>query len=166
MVDGVLDLNSKNIKYSKSSRIPRFKKKKTRRSLIKNKKTTSETFLIMGTNSNGLLSKKESLLNNILTFQPAVIHIQETKVTQKGQLQLEGYDIFESVRLDNNGGSLLTAIHQNLSPVFICEGDKNQEILVVGVKMGNFLCRFINAYGPREYCDNEIFFSFFNRLDH
>ena len=60
-------------------------------------------------------------------------------MTQKGQLKLDGYDIFESVRVDNNGGSLLTAIHQNLSPVFICEGGENQEILVVEAKMGNYI---------------------------
>ena len=61
--------------------------KNTRRSNKKKYKPSSETFVIMGTNSNGLISKQDSLLKNIATFHPAVIQIQETKVTQKGQIK-------------------------------------------------------------------------------
>ena len=63
----------------------------------------------------------------------------------------EGYDVFEYIRPEKNGGSLLTAINSSLLPVFVTEGEDSQEILVLEATIGHFQCRFINAYRPQEY---------------
>ena len=58
-------------------------------------------------------------------FNPCVCMLQETKLSRVGQIKIPSYQIFEVIRQDKEGGSLLTAVHENLNPVFIC-----------GVKMG------------------------------
>ena len=109
----------------------------------KSYKNGSNDFIVLGTNANGILSKMESLRLLFDKFKPAVVFLQETKVTRKGQVKIPEYEIFEVVRPNSKGGSILTALHSNLNPVFISGGENEQE-------MGNLDCRFINAYGPQE----------------
>ena len=122
-------------------------------------------FTVVGTNSNGIVSKLDSLTQLIDKFQPAVWFLQETKVSRKGQVKVPGYDIFEVVRKNSNGGSILTAVHSNLQPVYISGGEDDMEILVIQAKIGNYNCRFINAYGPQEYAKLEDKIAFYARLD-
>ena len=112
------------------------------------------------------MAKKESLLNNIQHFQPGVFFLQETKVSRKGQIKVENYEIFEVVRPNcPTGGSILTGVHKNLHPVFISGGEENIEILVVQAKIGKYECRFINGYGPQEYQNFEDRVNFYARLE-
>ena len=74
---------------------------------------------VMGTNAAGVLKKRESLISNIIKFNPAVIFVQETKVSRKGQVKIKNYEIFEVVRSNKMGGSILTGVHTNLKPVLI-----------------------------------------------
>ena len=98
------------------------------------------------TNANGILSKQDSLRHLVDSFKPGVMFYQETKVSRKGQVKVPGYEIFEVVRKNSPGGSILTAVHSNLQPVYISGGEDDMEILVIQAKIGNFDCRFINAY--------------------
>ena len=97
-----------------------------------------------------MLKKTDSLISNINKFSPAVIFIQETKVTRKCQVKVKNYQIFEVVRENANGGSILTAVHENLNPVFISGGEDDTEILVVQGQTTGINIRFINGYGPQE----------------
>ena len=45
----------------------------------------------------------------------------------------------------------MTAVHSNIQPVFFSGKETDAEILVIQAKLGNYNCRFINAYGPQEY---------------
>ena len=119
---------------------------------------------ILGTNSAGLLNKKESFLRTIETFQPAVFFVQETKAKRKNEIKLKDYVTFEHIRKDKGGGGLLTAVHRNLAPVCV-SSNEDTEILVVEAKTGNSKTRFINAYGPQENCDDDIKETFYNNLD-
>ena len=140
-------------------------KHKTRRT-IKNKSVgVSKTLTIVGTNANGIVSKIDSLALVVKELSPAVIILQETKVNRKGQVSLPGYEIFKLIRESDTGGSLLTAIHCDLSPVLISETDDGIEILVVQAQVESFKCTFINAYGPQEYASNEDKIAFYARLD-
>ena len=121
---------------------------------------------IFGANANGILGKQDSLKNNILHFLPGVFFIQESKVSRKGQIKIENYEIFEVVRPNcPTGGSILTGVHKNLNPVFISGGEENIEILVVQARIGSHDCRFINGYGPQEYEKLEDRISFYTRLE-
>ena len=109
-----------------------------------------ETFSIFGTNANGLLGKLDSLKSNISFFKnPTCINIQETKLRFHGQVKLDGYQIFESVRT-GMGGGLLTAVSQDIEPVLISTGNENIEMIVVQGRIGKYNIRMFNCYGPQE----------------
>ena len=132
----------------------------------KENKVTNKVLTIFGANANGILGKKDSLISNIHQLQPAVIFIQESKVSRKGQLKIQNYDIFEVIRPNcPTGGSILTGIHKNLSPVYISGGEDSIELLVVQAKVGSANIRFINGYGPQENCKVEERISFYARLE-
>ena len=68
-------------------------------------------FTIFGSNANGILAKKESLVANIQSFQVGALFLQETKVSRKGQIKIENDEIFEVVRPNcPTGGSILTGV--------------------------------------------------------
>ena len=94
-------------------------------------------------------------MGNINHFKPTVITIQETKLRRIGIFKLPGYHVFEKVR-SGFGGGLITAVNENLSPVLISTGKKeNSEIPVVQVTAEKHDVRIINAYGPQEDCYNK-----------
>ena len=94
--------------------------------------------------------QRRNIKGNINHFKPTVITIQETKLRRLGIFKLPGYQVFEKVR-SGFGGGLMTAVDENLSPVLISTGKKeNSEILVVQVKAEKHDVRIINAYGPKK----------------
>ena len=117
----------------------KIKPKKSRRTLNKNVHSVNN-LVIFGTNCNGIASKKESLYNIIETKQPGAFFLQETKVHRKGLIKIKNYEIFEVIRKNGQGGCILTGVHKSLNPILIS----------VQAQLGNFTCRFLNAYGPKE----------------
>ena len=75
----------------------------------------------------------ESLSNKISVFNPAVIMLQETKLTRKNQIEIPGYQVYESIREDKGGGGLMTAVSSEINSAFISEGDSEADFLVVEV---------------------------------
>ena len=118
-----------------------------------NKKCNEKMLTIIGNNIAGLTSKKESLINLMNTVKPAVGMFQETKLYKKGQLKLENYCIFESIRGEKEGGGLMTLVHSNFEPVLIPQKSDvkmSENILVVEAKLGQSRVRYVNAYGVQE----------------
>ena len=129
--------------------------KKIRRGRGFKKKCKQKSLTLVGNNCAGLNAKKDSLISVINNLKPGVgvVMLQETKLYKKGTFNHEGFIIFESVRGHNEGGGLLTMIHENLSPVLIpnLENSKMSEnVLVVESSIGKSRVRFINAYGVQE----------------
>ena len=117
---------------------------------MKNKIKQNFNFSIMGSNSAGLKSKIDSLLQNIKVFgYPSCITVQETKLRKSGTVKLDNYQVFEKIRT-GMGGGLLTAVNQNLNPVLIEAVSEESEILVVQCQIGVHKVRIINGYGPQE----------------
>ena len=126
----------------------------------------SLNFSLLGTNSNGITNKLESLKHNIDIFKPTVVTIQETKARKLGSVKLEGYQIFEKIRITGGGGGLLTAVDQNINPVLISTGkDEDTEIITVQAKVGRHNIRIINAYGPQEDEENQVVLKFWQELE-
>ena len=67
------------------------KKRKPQKVLISEEKSKvkQKMLTIFGTNANGILGKKDSLMANITKFQPGVVFLQETKVSRKGQIKVD-----------------------------------------------------------------------------
>ena len=140
--------------------------KKTRRGRgesnnVENLKNTNLT--ILGNNTAGLTGKLESLKRAIEVFQPGVVMLQETKQKKQGKVKLKGFVIFEKLREENEGGGLMSIVHENLKPILI--PDEHSEFLVVDIS-GNFGdIRTINCYGPQENLSVEIRTEFFIELE-
>ena len=149
------------------SKIVNSLKKKIRRGRGVRKSTLHSNMTnlsIIGNNTAGLTGKLDSLKRLIQVFNPAVILLQETKYKTKGKLRLEGFEIFEQLRENNNeGGGLMSIIHKNLSPIQI--PDEHQEFLIVDIfeKFGSI--RTINCYGPQENWSMEARTGFFIELE-
>ena len=113
---------------------------------MKNNIKCLNKFTFFGNNINGMWSKRESLIKNIHNFQIGVFNLQETKVSEKGKLRIPNYVIFELLRENKGGGSLMIGVHTNLDPVLIFE-DSFLEIMVVQIKINNYMIQIINACG-------------------
>ena len=100
-------------------------KSKTRRGYgRKNRKHKCENKLelsLVGTNSAGLNTKRESFFHLVNTVKPSLITLQETKVSARGTIKLPGYQCFEHIRANKGGGGLLTAALHDLNPTLITE---------------------------------------------
>ena len=108
------------------------KKKKTRRGRgdsqnTSNLKNTNLAFI--GNNSAGLTGKLDSLKRIIEVFSPGVIMLQETKLKKQGKIKLNGFVIFEKLRENNDGGGLMSIVHENLKPIMI--SDDHSEFLIL-----------------------------------
>ena len=76
--------------------------------------------------------------------------------------------VFEKVRNQNEGGGLMTIIHENFKPVLIPMENNSklcQNIMVVEATVGKRRVRFINAYGVQENATAEERSEFFSLLD-
>ena len=125
---------------------------------------TEKKMIFIGSNSAGLLNKVDSLKRNIKNFLPGAIFIQESKAKRKNKIKLDDYVIFEKLRKESGGGGLLTAVHRNLDPVSVGDGNEDDEVLVVEANLQSKKVRLMNAYGPQ--MSNEVKKKlFFNKLD-
>ena len=74
-----------------------------------NKKSNNSSLnlTIIGNNTAGLTGKIDSLKRLIQVFNPAVVMLQETKYKSKGKIKMAGFEIFEQLRENNEGGGLM-----------------------------------------------------------
>lgn len=106
-----------------------------RRGLGKRGKSEQKSIVILGNNAAGLANKKDSLNHIVKKLKPGVIMIQDSKLAKKNSIKLDGFDTFELIRKNKNGGGLYTAIHSDFSPVLVSE-QSDMEILVVEATLG------------------------------
>ena len=118
----------------------------------------------MGVDSAGISSKLTSFEQVVRKLQPSIFSIQETKLKRQGKLKLEKFVIYELNRKNKNGGGLAIGVLEDLSPVWISEGDDNAEVLVVEVDISGFKIRCVGGYGPQEKEKAEKKKSFWDKL--
>lgn len=122
---------------------------------------------MIGTNADGLATKKESFLNLIQNERPSCFMVQETKFKNVGQLKVKGYQLFERIRKNREGGGLLIGIENemNCEPVLISVADEETEIIVIEIDLKVMKIRLITAYGPQEDAPEELIKKFYARLE-
>ena len=164
--------NIKSLEYTKDDNklMNKTNKSKTRRGYgnknrNKNNKEKNKQLSIVGTNSAGLNSKKESFFSIINIIKPSIITVQETKHSKFRTLKIPGYQTFERIRNGKSGGGLLTSIINDLNPVLIFSANDNIELLTVEVKVGNDKIRIINGYGPQEHDDTNSILIFWQEFE-
>jgi exonuclease III len=120
---------------------------------------------IFSTNAAGLLSKGESLVNEIHATSANIVTVQETHCTSKGRIKMHtSFVIFEAIRKAKHGGTMC-AIHEDFSPKLIEEYDDPFELLVVEIETKVNSVRLITGCGPQENWDEGKRVSFFIALE-
>ena len=127
------------------------RKNKIRRGRGFAKKCSQKSLTIIGNNSAGIKSKKDSLQNLIKQLSPGVgvVMLQETKLYKKGSIKFKDMCVFEQLRGVNEGGGLMTLVHENLKPVQIpmkTTSKMSENMLVVEGIIGKIKVRFLYAY--------------------
>ena len=105
-----------------------------------------------------------SLQNEIKETNAAIFTIQETHYAEKGKIKVEGYEIFESIRKKEKGGSVI-GVHNSLNPILIKEYKDDFELICVEVAIANKQIRIIIGYGPQESWPESSRLSFFHALE-
>ena len=105
------------------------KRKRTKRGKGKQKEVSLNIF---SSNASGLKAKLKSFKHEIKALDVSVFTLQETHCRKKGLIKVEGFEIFESIRKEKDGGTLI-GVHKALKPVLISEYSDPFEILVVEI---------------------------------
>ena len=137
-------------KYTKPS-INIKPKKKCRRG---SKKKTNFNLVLFGVNCNGIKQKLDSLGTILVDENPSVIFLQETHVTNVGQIKTtnsEKYIWFELIRQEARlgGGGLAIGCLSDLKPIKTREGDDETECLTIEITVGECKLMVVNGYGPQ-----------------
>ena len=144
-------------------------KRPTRRGKGKLKKNKAKCSIkIIGTNADGISSKKESLFKLLDDEKPSAFMIQETKLKREMLISSNDYHIYENVRKNKGGGGIMIGIDKGLTdkePVVIYRGNDEIEILVVEVSLNSMNVRFMSAYGPQEEANPEKINAFYQKLE-
>ena len=96
-------------------------------------------------NAEGLKPKTNSLKNELKVLNVAIFTIQENHHTKKGVCKMEEYEIFETIRKKQNGGTMI-GVNKSLNPILIKDYDQEFEMIVVEVKIQNKDIRIITGY--------------------
>ena len=122
---------------------------------------------MIGTNANGLNSKRDSLNNILESEKPHVFMVQETKMKRMNQWTINGYELYEKIRKGKGGGGIMIGMSKNfdIQPVVVSDHEEDIEILVVEVAFKSITVRFLTAYGPQEDASEDIINKFYLTLE-
>ena len=110
-----------------------------------------EKYLIFGgVNPDGALSKITTLRKAIRESMSSVWMMQETKVSQQGQLRFEGFITYEHTRTEKDGGGVSISVLKDLNPAFVVDGGEAVEALTVNIHLKQITISCNTAYGPQE----------------
>ena len=118
------------------------------------KKRKHSNLVLFGVNCNGIRKKLDSLGTILVDENPSVIFLQETHVTNVGQIKTtnsEKYIWFELIRQEARlgGGGLAIGCLSDLKPIKTREGDDETECLTIEITVGGCKIMVVNGYGPQ-----------------
>ena len=128
----------------------RISKKSNKRGKRKYAKKLVKSLIFTGFNPNGARSKWTTIKKLVRDTQSAVITMQETKCSQVGQINLDGYYTYEHLRSKKEGGGVALSALKELQPAFISDGGDEVEALTVDIHVKNMTISVVSAYGPQE----------------
>ena len=123
-----------------------------------------DQFNVFSVNANGMKQKIESLKYQLKHLKIGVFTLQETRFAKRGKLKIDNYEIFESIRTKEGGGTVIGA-HKSLKPILVHEHSEEFELLIVDIEIGEMGVRVISGYGPQETWTLERRMPFFAALE-
>ena len=120
---------------------------------------------LFSNNVASLKSKLQSFKNELKRTNAAVFTLQETHYASKGKVNIEDYEVFESIRKNKEKGGTMIGAHKALNPVLINEYSDEFELLVIEITVANNDIRVISGYGPQENWQQKDRKPFFEALE-
>ena len=79
-----------------------------------------------------------------------IVTMQETKCSEYGQIQLDGFYTYEHLRSVREGGGVALSASKELNPTFLCDGGEEVESITVSIHLKGMEVSVTSAYGPLE----------------
>ena len=127
-------------------------------------KNSSEVLNVFTANANGMKQKADSLKNLVKILNIGVFTLQETRYIKRGNIKVDGFEIFEAIRKKEGGGTLIGVKH-SLKPILVQEYSGEFELLVVEIAVEKTKICVISGYGPQETWTLEKRMPFFAALE-
>ena len=109
-----------------------------------------KSLIFAGFNPNGYKSKVTTIKKFIRETKSAIVTMQETKCSQVGQINLDGFHTYEHIRSNKEGGGVALSACKDLQPTFISDGGEGVEAITVDIHLKEISISVISAYGPQE----------------
>ena len=120
-------------KSTKNRRSLKLKPKLVKRGPRPNKKPLTKHVIFAGANINGAKSKWKSWKKVVKDTKATVFFVQETKCDQSNTLKMDGFIIFEKVRVNKGGGGVAIAAKTELNPVLLSEAGGDIDALTIDI---------------------------------
>ena len=117
--------------------------------LVTPNNNSSEVLNVFTVNANGMKQKVESLKNLVKQLKIGVFTLQETRYLKRGNIKVDGFEIFEAFRKKKGGGTLI-GVQNSLKPILIQEYSDEFELLVVEIAVEKTKICVISGYEPQE----------------
>ena len=98
-----------------------------------------------------LKSKLKSFKNEIKRSNSSLFTLQETHYKTKGKVQIQDFEIFETIRKHKEKGGTMIGAHKALKPTLINEYNDPTELLVIEITVANKeIGVIIRIWSPRD----------------
>ena len=96
-------------------------------------------------NPDGARSKMTTIKNFIRESKATIIAMQETKYSQNGLTNFDGFYTYENLRSNKDGCGVALSALKELSPAFVCDGGNNVEAITVDIHLKNMALSVTSA---------------------
>ena len=113
-------------------------------------KCVEKDLIFGGLNPDGAMSKLTTIRKAIRDLGVSVWMMQETKLSQPGKLNFDGFVTYEHLRSEKEGGGLSLSALKELKPALVRDGGDNIEALTVIIHLKQITISCTTGYGPQE----------------
>ena len=105
-MDRLLEEDDINNMKKKEKKIPQINKNRRRKKINRGNRKAKETLLcMMSVNAAQLKGKLNSFKSELKLSNAAIFSVQETHYATKGKVQIENFEVFESIRKKGERGN-------------------------------------------------------------
>ena len=139
-------------------------KRRNKRGKRNSAKSVIKSLIFAGMNPDGAKSKMTTIKRLIRESKATVISMQETKLSNPGQLQFDGFFTYEHNRKNRDGGGVALSALKELNPAFVCDGGEDAEAVTVDIHLKSMAISVTSAYGPQNNAPDTKKAAFWNYL--
>ena len=155
-----------NVKKATKPQKNRITKENPTKITKRGKRKQNETTLnIFSLNVFSLKPKLKSFKNELKRTNSSIFTLQETHYKTKGKVQIEEFEVFESIRKHKEKGGSMIGAHKALKPVLITEYNDPFELIVIEISIAGKEIRVLTGWGPQETWLPEERKPFFDALE-